>query len=270
LARLESEVGAPLLRRSGRVLRMTHAGVAFKRHVDALMHELDDGLAAVHQLVDPETGTVTLSFQPSLGSWLVPDLIASFRGEHPGVRFDLRPQREELVSAVQARGDVDLDLSTLRPHDPAVHWRGLVPEPLRLAVPADHPLAARAEVPLAEAADVPFVGLRPSSMLRQVSDELCQRAGFGADVAFECDDVPTARAFVAAGLGVAILPAPSGADPDLSDARLRHLRLTDSGAVREVTMAWSAERRLLPAAELFRAHVGARADAGELRRGHPR
>ena len=68
LARLETEVGTPLLRRSGRTLRMTHAGVAFKHHVDVLMHELDDGLAAVSQLVDPETGTVTLAFQPSLGA----------------------------------------------------------------------------------------------------------------------------------------------------------------------------------------------------------
>src|ERR687894_1584963 len=91
LARLEAEVGTPLLRRSGRTLRMTHAGVAFKRHVDSLMHELDDGLAAVHQLVDPESGTVTLAFQPSLGTWLVPDLIASFRADHPGVTFLLRP-----------------------------------------------------------------------------------------------------------------------------------------------------------------------------------
>ena len=63
LARLEKDVGTPLLRRSGRVLRMTHAGVAFMRHVDAVLHELGDGLAAVHQLVDPETGTVTLSFK---------------------------------------------------------------------------------------------------------------------------------------------------------------------------------------------------------------
>ena len=43
LARLEQEVGTPLLRRSGRVLRMTHAGTAFKRHVDNLVNDLDDG-----------------------------------------------------------------------------------------------------------------------------------------------------------------------------------------------------------------------------------
>ena len=79
LARLEQEVGTPLLRRSGRVLRMTHAGTAFKRHVDSLVNDLDDGLAAVSELVDPEAGVVTLAFPLSLGSWLVPGLIRAFR-----------------------------------------------------------------------------------------------------------------------------------------------------------------------------------------------
>src|SRR6187551_586790 len=95
LARLEREVGTPLLRRSGRVLRMTQAGSAFKRHVDALLHQLDDGLAAVSQLVDPETGAVRLAFQTSLGTWLIPDLVRSFWVEHPLVQFQLTQVRDE-------------------------------------------------------------------------------------------------------------------------------------------------------------------------------
>src|ERR1700731_1077498 len=89
LQRLEAEIGTPLLRRSGRTLRMTHAGVVFKRHVDALLHQLDDGIAAVNELIEPDTGTVALSFQHSLGTWLVPDLVRSFRADHPAVRFQL-------------------------------------------------------------------------------------------------------------------------------------------------------------------------------------
>jgi DNA-binding transcriptional LysR family regulator len=258
LARLEAEVGTPLLRRSGRVLRMTHAGAAFKRHVDAVMHELDDGLAAVHQLVDPETGTVTLSFQASLGTWLVPDLVGGFRAEHPGVRFDLRPKHDELVTAVRARGEIDLELSTLRPSDPAVRWRRLLQEPLRLAVPVGHQLASRSRIPLAEVADLPFIAIRTNSVLRRQCDELCARAGYEPAVAFECEDLPTIRGFVAAGLGVAIVPAAR----ETAAGRLRYLELTDRGAVREIGMAWSAERTLLPAAELFRAHVADHAAAG--------
>src|SRR6202035_220485 len=98
LARLEAELGTPLLRRSGRTLRMTQAGAVFKRHVDALLHQLDDGIAAVSQLIEPDTGTVSLAFQQSLGTWLVPDLVRTFRAAHPGVRFQLTQVRDELHS----------------------------------------------------------------------------------------------------------------------------------------------------------------------------
>src|ERR1039457_2653615 len=53
LARLEAQIGTPLLRRSGRILRLTHAGSVFKRHVDAMLHQFDDGIAAVNQLLEP-------------------------------------------------------------------------------------------------------------------------------------------------------------------------------------------------------------------------
>jgi LysR family transcriptional regulator, transcription activator of glutamate synthase operon len=264
LARLEAEVGAPLLRRAGRTLRMTHAGAAFKHHVDALMHHLDDGLAAVHQLVDPASGTVTLSYQPSMGTWLVPDLISSFRPTHPDVVFELRPKRDELVTSVHAGSDVDLELSTLPPRDPAVRWRLLARERLLLAVPPGHPLAARSQVALDELADSAFVALRATSQLRHLSDQLCAEAGFSPAIAFECDDLPTVRGFVAAGLGVAVLPAPAGRPAAAEAGQPRYLALTDRGAAREVGMAWSVDRRMLPSARRFGEHVVARADSGLL------
>ncbi len=107
LARLESEIGTPLLRRSGRTLRMTHAGSAFKRHVDALLHQLDDGLAAVDQVIDPEAGTVALAFPMSLGTWLVPGLVGSFRSVRPQVRFVLTQVPDGRADAVLASGEAD-------------------------------------------------------------------------------------------------------------------------------------------------------------------
>ena len=256
LARLEQEVGTALLHRSGRTLRMTHAGAAFKRHVDRLLHELDDGLAAVHQLVDSETGTVTLAFHSSLGTWLVPDLVSSFRADHPQVHFALRPQAEVADTSVGPRSGIDLELSTMRPHPGAARWAQLAVEPLLLAVPAGHPLADRDEpLNLSDAADEPFVLFQPGSALRERTDELAGRASFTPQLAFVCEDLATARAFVAAGLGVSILPPapPSGTNP--SPTGLRHLRLTDRLAVREIGLAWSEERQMLPAARLFHQHA---------------
>jgi DNA-binding transcriptional LysR family regulator len=255
LARLEREVGTPLLRRSGRVLRMTQAGSAFKRHVDALLHQLDDGLAAVSQLVDPETGAVRLAFQTSLGTWLIPDLVRSFWSEHPQVRFELTQVRDELVDSVLDRGEADLVISTLRSADPAARRQRLLDEPLRLAVPSDHRMAQATEIRLADAAEDRFVMVRPGSLLRQACDDLCRAAGFQPEVSFEGDDLTTVLGFVAVGLGVAIVPAAGEGSPGPGAAPVRYLRITDVAATREIGLAWAADGRLLPAAELFRDHV---------------
>jgi|SRR5579875_2864984 LysR family transcriptional activator of glutamate synthase operon len=264
LARLEAQVGAPLLRRSGRVLRMTHAGAVFKPHLDAVLHHLDDGIAAVSQLIDPDTGVVALAFQQSLGSWLVPYLVRSFRARHPGVSFRLTQVPGELRRAALDDQNADLEIGIRRPHDPAVHTRPLALEPLRLALPRGHRLAARPRIALAEAAREPFIGLRPASALRQQTDELCDQAGFRPSVLFEGDDLSTVRGFVAAGLGVAVVPAPRAGSPEAAAGPVCYREIADAGAVREICLSWSAERRMLPAAELFRRHVIARAAAGRL------
>jgi DNA-binding transcriptional LysR family regulator len=267
LARLEGQIGTPLLRRSGRTLRMTHAGAVFKPHLDALLHHLDDGIAAVNQLIDPDTGTVALAFQPSLGTWLVPDLARSFRAAHPGIRFRLTQVRDEHDSAALDGGHADLELGTRRfdsPQDAGVHTRLIALEPLRLALPREHPLAGRPRLRLADVAGEPFISLRPASALRRLTDELCERAGFRPDVIFEGDDLSNVRGFVAADLGVAIVPAPRAGSPEAVPGPVTYLEIADPGAVREIYLTWSAERRLLPATDLFRRHVIRRAATGRL------
>ncbi len=252
LSRLEDEIGTPLLQRSGRVLRLTQAGAEFKRHADAAMHQLDDGLAAVNELLDPEFGTVTLSFQLSLGTWLVPQVVRRFRETSPKVRFRLLQAHDVLAASLVARGRVDMELTSRRADDPLVAWQPLFTEQLYLAVPAGHRLAQLEEVPLADAVDQDFVMMRPGWRLRELSDHLCASAGFAPQVVFESDDLSTIRSFVEAGLGVAILPAMDANPVSPRPGEPWLVRLTDDDASRDVGLAWSPSRRLLPAAERFR------------------
>lgn len=255
LARLEAEAGAPLLHRSGRLLRPTYAGTVFKQHVDTMLHRLDDGLAAVSELVDPSTGTVAVAFQLSLGTWLVPGMIEAFRRDYPRVQFRLEESHDELGSSLVAAGRIDLEFTSRRPRNPAVRWERLFAQPLFLVVPRRHRLAVRGAVSLADVADEDFVMLRPSWELRKLSDELCAEAGFEPRVAFEVDDLPVVHGFVAAGLGVGIVPATEGEPQPSGRAAARLVRLSDPNASRDVGVAWSRERRLLPSADLFRKHV---------------
>jgi DNA-binding transcriptional LysR family regulator len=291
LARLEAQAGAPLLERSGRTLRLTRTGEVFKPHVDRLLSELRDGLDAVAQSVSPETGTVAVAFQQSLGSWLVPDLIGSFRADHPGVGFRLTNVRDELHGLPLDGGATDLEIGSrrfrtgpeaVRPGDLAVQTRQIAMEPLRLALPAAHPLAARQGngaghgdgglgdsgkpgIPLADVAGEPFIALRTSSALRQLGDQLCAAAGFRPKVVFEGDDLSNVRGLVAAGLGVAIVPAPRAGSPVAGPGPVLYPPILDDGAERNIYLTWPADKPLLPAAELFRRHVVATVSTGRIR-----
>jgi LysR family transcriptional regulator, transcription activator of glutamate synthase operon len=274
LARLEAEVGTPLLQRSGRVLQPTPAGDVFKPYADGMLQQLSDGLAAVAQFVSPDTGTVSIAFQQSLGSWLVPDLVRSFRGDHMDVRFNLTQVDDELRGLPLNGGTTDLELGSRRfragreasrPGDLAVGTRKIGVEPLRLALPRDHRLAARQEAGLAEVANESFIALRPTSALRKLGDDLCKQAGFRPAVVFEGGDLSIVRGLVAAGLGVAIVPAPRAGTPEAAPGPVHYAQLTDEGAQRAIYLTWAAGRPLLPAAGLFRKHVVRAVSAGRIR-----
>lgn len=258
LARLEQQVGTPLLRRQGRTLRLTEAGAAFKRHVDAMLHDLDDGLAAVEQLLDPETGVVGVAFERSMGTWLLPQLVSGFRADHPGVTVRLHHGGGRTGGRPEAAGPVDVELTSRRPTDPSLRWVRLLTEPLVLVVGARHALAGSGSLALARLTGEPMVALRGPSPFRDAADELLGAAGVDPVVAFEADDLATVQGFVAAGLGAAVVPASA------VDGRCAVLGLTDAGAARDLGMVWSTERRMLPAATLFRDHVLTTAGRGHL------
>ncbi|HTU77063.1 MAG TPA: LysR family transcriptional regulator [Trebonia sp.] len=284
LARLEQQVGTPLLEKSGRTLRLTGAGQVFKPHVDRALTQLRGGLDAVAQFISPQTGTVAVAFPQSLGSWLVPDLLGSFRAAHPDVSFLLTIVRDELHGLPLDGGAADLEIGTrrfragpsdMRPGDLLVHIRQIATEPLRLALPRAHPLAgppaAAAAVSglpgirLADVAAEPFIALRTRSALRKLGDDLCAAAGFRPRVVFEGDDLSNVRGLVAAGLGVAIVPAPRAGSPVAAAGPVLYPPILDAGAERGIYLTWPADRVLLPAAELFRAHVIDMVTAGHIR-----
>lgn len=267
LARLEAEVGTPLLARSGRTLTPTPAGRIFRQHVDRALDEYDLGLRAVGELVDPARGLVPLAFLHTLGTWLVPPLVSSFRQSHPQVRFELHQHGEASILQELLDGAADLIITSSTSAHPQVTWKRLLVEPLLLTVPPRHRLARRRRIRLAEVADEPFILLREGYALRVQTERLCAEAGFTPKIAFEGEEVETLRALVAAGLGVALLPparfgsppvalgsADAGSYADETEPAPQ-LHVTDVDSKRELGLAWLTGRELPPASAAFRDHV---------------
>ena len=242
IRQLEAEVGAPLLERTTRKVELTPAGVVFMERARHILAAADAAAADALRAARGELGRLSIGFTGSSTYDLMPTVAKLVRQELPGVALDLHG--EMLTSAQVSRLlDHSLDLGFLRPpvRTTDLNVRVIRSEPLVVALPAGHPLARRRVVPLADLAADSFI-VYPThfrSVTHEAVEEACQKAGFHPRVALEVSETATMVSFVAAGLGVALVPAAA-----------RHLRIT--GAVyrtleekTEVTLAlaWRAGDR---------------------------
>jgi len=255
LDRLSRELGVPLFERHGRGIRLTRFGEAFLPHAEQALRELEDGRRRLSDLGGGVAhGTIALGFLHTLGTELVPALVRDFRARHAEVGFELSEAGATVLLQRLAAGELDLCLSS-GPPDPARYgWAPLGQEELVLIVPRTHPLAKRRSVPLRAVADEPFVTYGPNTAMRALDEELCRRAGFAPRVAFEGDETGTVAGFVAAGLGVAIVPAVARTGPALA-----RLRITEPPARRTIGVLWAIGRYQSAAVRAFRDFAAARA-----------
>ena len=253
IARWEQDLGVLLFARTGTTLRLTQEGRVMLEHAERALDELENGLRALAKESSLDSGRVAFGFLHTLGSATVPQLLRAFRTDHPGVRFELVQRRhDELVELVRA-GAVDLCLTSPLPEGKDLSVRALHEQQLRLVVPAGHPLAGRPRLRLAEAAQEQFVGLERGYGLRTTSDAWCREAGFVPRLAFEGEEIDTVRGLVAAGLGVALLPA---GDP--SDA-LVELEVVEPRTTRALGLVWRRSGHERAAVRAFRETVLSRA-----------
>ncbi|MFD4990184.1 LysR family transcriptional regulator [Streptomyces sp. NPDC058374] len=208
---LESSTGTPLLIRTGREMRLTQAGEALTRHAAGILAGLTAAEEEVAAIAGLRAGRVRLVSFPSGSSTLVPAALAALRAAHPGTRVSLEeaepPRSAELLRA----GDCDIALAFRYAGATAPdEWDDLVVRPLladRLVglVPEGHRLAESEAVGIGELAADPWIAGCPRCRRQLV--EVCETEGFTPRIDFATDDYPAVLGLVAAGLGVAVLPA---------------------------------------------------------------
>ncbi len=257
IATLESETGMKLLERHPRGVTLTAAGQTLVGHADGILARLDAAEASLSAISGLRGGRLRMASFPTAGATLMPLAIASFSAAHPGVELTLAEgEPEEIVPRLRG-GELDLALlfeftgESVLPGDIAVVE--LLEDPMRLALPHDHELAARPRIRLEDLAGESWVQTSRESPCARHVVRSCHAAGFEPSVTFESDDYQTVQGLVAAGVGVALIPA-LALSVVREDIIIRSL--APSSPVRRVIAATPAGARLVPAAPAMLAILG--------------
>ena len=208
IKQLERELGVELFVRTTRRVEPTEAGLRFADHARTVLADVDRAREDMTALATGHAGRVSVGFIGTATYDVLPRVAREVRRELPGVELDLRG---ELLSPQLVAGLADrtYDLALLRPVD-GVEARTLRTERLVAVLPAQHPLAGRRRIGLARLRDEPFV-MHPSGHRSSVHArvlEACAAAGFEPAPVIEVAETATLVVFVAAGLGVALVPEP--------------------------------------------------------------
>ncbi|MDQ2846527.1 MAG: LysR family transcriptional regulator [Actinomycetota bacterium] len=211
LTALQRQTGLTLIERRGRGIEPTAAGLTFARESGPVLERLAALESVAGDLRAGRVGKLTVSYFASAGAAWIPPVVATLAREFPLLRFDLRlielageapyvPDVEVFIAeAIAATGEL--------PETEGYGVRLLLEEGYLVVVPAGHRLADRTEVALAELREEPWVDNDFSrGPCRQVMLTACATVGFTPTFQVETHDYPSAIAFVAAGVGITVLP----------------------------------------------------------------
>jgi DNA-binding transcriptional LysR family regulator len=211
IATLEAEVGTQLVRRVPQGAVLTDAGRLLVDRAETILVSLSSAEDELRQLSGLEGGRLRFASFASAAASVTPIAIACFRERYPAVELDIA-MADPVESLPQLRsGELDLALS----HDPfeetndaaGIELVHLFDDPMYVVMPTGHPLAGEPRLDLSRFAGEPWMlattDTCPDSRLFL---RACHSAGFEPEIAFQNDDYPAIVGFVAAGVGVALIP----------------------------------------------------------------
>ncbi|WP_369348338.1 LysR substrate-binding domain-containing protein [Stenotrophomonas sp. JAG2] len=246
IRRLEGLVGAPLFERTNRSVALTPAGAAFLETARRTVQSLEEGVAQTRRVAQGIEGHLTLTFINIAPYVPLLRVLRTFRQANPGITFTMREAttQEQINALEQGRADIAFMRApgTTTPH---LRLAAVLNEPICVALPVGHRLGASPTVDLASLRDEAFVA-SPRTLGKGFHDQLislCQGAGFVPDIVQHGRQMQTLIALVAAGFGIALLPASlaTAARPDVVFRPLQ-VDAPEAMARLDLFMAWNENR----------------------------
>lgn len=234
LKKLETEVGAELMHRTGRGVELTEAGRVFLAHAEDAIRRAEQGVQAVRELVGLQRGSIRIGGGATATTYLLPPVVSAVRAAHPGLRFYVREAGSNTVAAAVLSGELDLGIVTLpigHPEAGELLEIPLVNDELRLILPREgagavskpgRKAAGRSEHAGADAwaglrsstrgtakgfrwkdlEGAPIVAFEAGTAVRELVDEASAKHGVSLSVVMELRSIESIKQMVAAGIGV--------------------------------------------------------------------
>ncbi len=235
LKALERDLGTRLFVRTSRGMKLSDAGRAFLPYAERTIATVDEGRQMVADLRQGSTGSLVIAAAPAVSTYVLPDILRTFKATHPNVRLGVRTGHTEEVLEMVLRGEAHIGIGRPIRH-PEIELLPVLQDEMLLVVSSRHPFARRGKVRMDELAAERLILFDRTSSYHELTSSLFRQAGVVPASTLELDNVEAAKKMVQQGLGVALLPRMSLAG-ELKSGSLRPVKLVGAQPVRRPIVA---------------------------------
>lgn len=229
LAHMEDRLHFRLFDRTrGRLVPTQEARILFDE-IEHIYKGFDDLSHVIQRLAKGEDRLFRVGASPSLGHSIVPPMLARLTANYPGltIQFDILSVEQATDYLALQRGDYALSVFPI--DHPNILSSRIGAGRMVCAVPASHPLAGRERISVADIAGEQLQSFRPDTPHGRAIAEMFARAGRALEIASYIRFAETAVAFVANGMGIALVDSFTAMQPHADT--IRFLEFEDPGVL---------------------------------------
>ncbi|GAE32731.1 LysR family transcriptional regulator [Halalkalibacter hemicellulosilyticus] len=249
IGNLEDELGVDLFVRQGRRVKLTPLGRIFLERTTEAMKLIESATREVEEHLEPEKGTVRITFPISMAAFTLPTAISRFRQKYPQAKFQLKQGIYYNLIEDVVNGEYNMALLAPVPEDERVEGYTLFTEEVVAIVPKTHTLSTNSDLSLKQLENEPLVVLPEGMYFRELVIQACLDQGYYPNISFEGDDVDALKGLASAGLGITLLPEVTVMD-NVPHNTVK-IRIRDPKVIRTVGIITPKGRELLPTERLF-------------------
>jgi DNA-binding transcriptional LysR family regulator len=249
IRRLEDEIGQSLFDRSSRRGVLTDAGQVLLEHAERLLNFRQQALAAVDDVRHLRSGQLVIATNELTCLYLLP-LLHEYRKRHPAVRLSVRRGLASRIPADVRDFGADLGVVTYQPSDVSLQSVVIYHDELAFVVPRGHRFTRRREVSIKDLGAESFVAHYVASPYRARVVETFRKRRVTLQMPVEMPTIDIIKKFVAAGHGVALLPAVA-VDSELRRRELVRVHVPELAFDRPVRLVYRKGSAISHAATAF-------------------
>lgn len=205
---LEDHFGTRFFDRNTQQVTITEAGSILYQYASKILSLQEEAERDISRLTGCIQGQLSLGASFTLGEYIIPKILGSFKRQHPQIRALLQVTNTEQIVNLMLKQELDLGLVENHVDNPALYVKPFLQDELIVVLPSAHPLAKQKFIPLDEFVALPLVLREQGSGTRKITEERLAEEGvnlLALNVVMELGSTEAVKGAVEAGFGVTII-----------------------------------------------------------------